>query len=143
MLGVSLGMSMRRGIPTATLRQSSRRRLSTLDGIRGVCVLVVIGAHSLALPGAGIDQQTRKYLFDAAQTSVDLFFCMSGYLITSLLPAENERTGTISFSKFYGRRALRIMPAYYAYVVAVFLLGGVGALDVPWSSTPSGADIQP
>ena len=70
-----------------------------LDGLRGVAILLVILSHSHAP------------LFDGAFFGVDLFFVLSGYLITSLLLMENESEGRIGFWRFYRRRFYRLMPA--------------------------------
>jgi peptidoglycan/LPS O-acetylase OafA/YrhL len=63
---------------------------------------------------------------------VDLFFVISGFLITTLLLRERDRTGRISLRAFYGRRALRLLPAYYAYLLAVGLLWPGGLTDRDW-----------
>jgi peptidoglycan/LPS O-acetylase OafA/YrhL len=82
-----------------------------LDGIRGVAILLVIGAHyvSPVVHGGNI-------------VGVQLFFVLSGFLITSLLLAERVRTGTISLRLFYVRRALRLLPAFYGMAVVYLLL---------------------
>ncbi|WP_071053753.1 acyltransferase [Pseudofrankia sp. BMG5.36] len=74
-----------------------------LDGLRAIAVLCVLGYHMAALGGG--------YL------GVDVFLVLSGFLITGLLLAERDRTGGISLKAFYVRRAFRLMPAYYAFVV--------------------------
>ena len=66
-----------------------------LDGLRGVAILLVILSHSHAP------------LFDGAFFGVDLFFVLSGYLITSLLLMENDSEGRIGFWRFYRRRFFR------------------------------------
>lgn len=81
-----------------------------LDGIRGIAAVMVVLYHFgfTRVPGGH---------------GVLIFFVLSGFLITWILLAEYERTGTISFRGFYARRALRILPAFYAFmVVAVALL---------------------
>jgi peptidoglycan/LPS O-acetylase OafA/YrhL len=64
---------------------------------------------------------------------VDLFFVLSGFLITHLLLCEQERTGGVSLGKFYSRRFLRLAPAYYTYlaVIALIVAAGIGK-PVPW-----------
>jgi peptidoglycan/LPS O-acetylase OafA/YrhL len=78
----------------------------SLDGLRCLSILAVIWHHSA---GAG-----RTGLFGMGHLGVSLFFLISGFLITTLLLRERDRTGRISLSRFYARRALRIFPAYYA-----------------------------
>ncbi len=108
--------------------RSTLRRLGTvpaLDGVRGLAVLLVMMVHlQLLLPfeqtGVGwIDGFIR-----GGYLGVDLFFVLSGFLITALLLQETEeRGGVIRYGAFYIRRALRLLPALYvllaAYVVYV------------------------
>ncbi|MFC4243711.1 acyltransferase family protein [Gryllotalpicola reticulitermitis] len=78
-----------------------------LDGMRALAVLAVVASH-LALPYAA-----------GGWMGVDVFFVLSGYLITSLLLTEQDRFGSISLGRFYSRRVLRLYPA----LIAVILLG--------------------
>lgn len=89
-----------------------------LDGIRAVAILLVVGAHySLLPPGAAI--------------GVDLFFVLSGFLITSLLLEEVADTGGISLRAFYGRRARRLFPAL-AVMIAVYLVVATARGEDGW-----------
>ena len=83
-----------------------------LDGIRGLAILAVLAAHIHVTPDAG-----RTGL-----VGVNLFFVLSGYLITSLLLAERAATGRISFRGFYERRARRLLPALFALVAVTGVL---------------------
>jgi peptidoglycan/LPS O-acetylase OafA/YrhL len=79
------------------------------DGLRAIAVLAVVGIHYGA-PGA-------QYGF----VGVDLFFVLSGYLITSILAREWQTTGDIGLRRFYFRRALRLFPALWLMLLfAVF-----------------------
>jgi peptidoglycan/LPS O-acetylase OafA/YrhL len=79
-----------------------------LDGIRAVAVLLVVGYHlGFAVVPGGF-------------TGVDVFFVLSGYLISGLLLAEAAVTGRIRVGRFYARRARRLLPA--AVVVVLFCL---------------------
>jgi peptidoglycan/LPS O-acetylase OafA/YrhL len=73
-----------------------------LDGLRGVAILAVMLDHSGLLTGGWL--------------GVDVFFTLSGFLITSLLLEEHARTGSIRFRAFYARRALRLLPALFLMV---------------------------
>jgi peptidoglycan/LPS O-acetylase OafA/YrhL len=84
-----------------------------IEGLRGVAVALVVLFHAGLLSNAGT-QLTGGFM------GVDLFFVVSGYLITGLLIRERERTGRISFAKFYARRVRRILPA--AAVVLIICL---------------------
>ena len=80
--------------------------LPGLDGIRAIAVLAVMVFHSAVpwLPGGFL--------------GVDVFFVLSGFLITTLLLQEVERTGRINFKAFYLRRARRLLPALFLVLVA-------------------------
>lgn len=79
------------------------------DGVRGILTLGVLAAH------------TRQALLPGAIVYMDVFFVMSGYLITSLLLADYRKRDRIDFKKFYARRFMRLYPALAA-VCAVLLL---------------------
>ena len=89
-----------------------------LDGVRALAVLSVLVFHMDALPGG--------YL------GVDIFFVLSGFLITGQLLAERDRTGGVSLTRFYLRRAYRLMPAFWLLalvgltVVVVLGIGSAG-----------------
>jgi len=77
-----------------------------LDGVRALAVLCVLVFHLDALPGG--------YL------GVDVFFVLSGFLITGQLLAERDRTGGVSLTRFYTRRAYRLMPAFWLLALVGF-----------------------
>ena len=79
-----------------------------LDGIRALAVLAVMLFHFL-----GPD------LFTGGLIGVDVFFVLSGFLITHLLLDERNRTGRVSLRGFYHRRVLRLFPAMYALLALV------------------------
>ncbi len=84
--------------------------LPALDGVRAIAVLAVLAFHG------GLTWAAGGFL------GVDVFFALSGYLITALLLAEHARTGRIALGAFWRRRAARLLPALLL-VVAVVLLG--------------------
>jgi peptidoglycan/LPS O-acetylase OafA/YrhL len=85
-----------------------------LDGIRGIAIAAVVLVHAFNRPGGGI-------------LGVDLFFVLSGFLITTLLLEERDASGTVSIARFYARRAFRLVPALAALlVVYVIVTGNVG-----------------
>jgi peptidoglycan/LPS O-acetylase OafA/YrhL len=81
--------------------------LRALDGLRGLAVLAVVFYHWA--PGVA----------PGGFLGVDLFFVLSGFLITSLLVSERESTGDISLGRFWGRRARRLLPALFLVLAAV------------------------
>jgi len=90
----------------------SRRLASTyqpaLDGIRALAVIAVMISHAFPqYPGGGY--------------GVDVFFCLSGFLITSLLLAEWQANGCVRLPLFWARRALRLLPALAGVLVVVGL----------------------
>jgi peptidoglycan/LPS O-acetylase OafA/YrhL len=79
--------------------------VAALDGIRGIAVALVVGVHAYASPTGGF-------------LGVDVFFVLSGFLITTLLLREHGRRGAISLRRFYARRALRLLPALVVVLAA-------------------------
>lgn len=129
-----------------------------LDVLRMVAAMLIVVAHgyeawtgwghahpflegeqpgSLSALGAWIHRSVKNFTI-----GVDIFFVISGFLITYLLLVEKETTGRIHFTKFYLRRTLRIWPLY-------FLLIALGPLIVQWNAqlylreTGSAADTNP
>jgi len=99
-----------------------------IDGLRAIAVLAVVAYHA-ELGGAGF-------------VGVDVFFVISGYLITSLLLKEQAETGRIDLLAFYARRVRRIFPAAIVLVLAVLglsaaLLDGQALADVASSAGAS------
>lgn len=105
--------------------RSSRRRQGKsirgdIQGLRAVAVLLVFFDHMLGWPTGGF-------------AGVDVFFVISGFLITGLLLREYEKTGHISFPKFYIARAKRIIPAATLVLIVSVLVARV-------TFTPTRAD---
>ena len=102
-------------------------RVPTIDGLRGIAVLCVILHHSfISTPTSGIralDPLFDRILLMIMPFSVDLFFVISGFLITSVL--DRTRDADHPVRTFYARRALRIIPLFYAFLllVLVFMRG--------------------
>jgi peptidoglycan/LPS O-acetylase OafA/YrhL len=101
------------------------RRIPALDGFRAVAIGLVILGH--LFPTLGIKLPSRyAALFSVGGLGVRVFFVISGFLITSILLQELDDTGAVSVVRFYFRRTLRIFPAYYTYVVIIWLLVASG-----------------
>ena len=96
-------------------------RISSLDGLRAFSILLVLFAHSEITAGfpAFVAQNLN---FEFGTLGVRVFFVISGFLITTLLVREEQARGRISLSAFYKRRFLRILPAYYFYIFALFIV---------------------
>ena len=97
----------------APSRQTTLRYLPGLDGLRGISVLAVIVFHHYFLFGSERGWLPGGFL------GVEVFFVVSGYLITSLLLAERRETGRISLKHFWLRRARRLLPALYLLLAGV------------------------
>lgn len=114
-----------------TVAEAGRRKLQALDGIRGVAVLAVMCAHfERFLPPAASLAPVRTVM-TYGWVGVDLFFVLSGFLITGILL--QTRTAVNYFQSFYIRRFLRIFPIYYLTLFGVF---GVLALAANIPNVP-------
>jgi peptidoglycan/LPS O-acetylase OafA/YrhL len=89
--------------------------LTPLDGLRAVAVAAVIAFHT------GASWAVGGFL------GVDLFFVLSGFLITTLLVGEWQRRQRVSLRRFYARRALRLLPAVLFLCVVLLIAGPVGS----------------
>jgi len=98
----------------------TRSDIPGLDGIRAVSVSAVVLGH---LP----------LRHSAAAQGVSAFFVLSGFLITTLMLREKEKTGTLSVRKFYIRRALRLLPAFYTFWALYIVLDRVFQHGHPWT----------
>jgi peptidoglycan/LPS O-acetylase OafA/YrhL len=91
-------------------------QVDAFDGMRGVAVLIVFVAHmNVLLP------IPRLLVVPGATVSLDSFFVLSGFLITTLLLNEQSRRGKVKVSNFYARRVLRLLPALYVVVLVTAL----------------------
>jgi peptidoglycan/LPS O-acetylase OafA/YrhL len=98
-------------------------RLPALDGIRGLAIICVMAYHftnRLLLNDIINEHTALTSLMYSGWLGVDLFFALSGYLITGILC--DTKKSQRYFSSFYGRRVLRIFPLYYANLAIFFLV---------------------
>jgi peptidoglycan/LPS O-acetylase OafA/YrhL len=106
-----------------------KRDIPSLDGLRGVAVALVIVGHAAQLPEFA-SSGFSPFLGELARLGVNMFFVLSGFLITRLLVDEADRNGRPSLSAFYARRAIRIFPAAYLYIAVVVFLAFAGRVSV-------------
>jgi peptidoglycan/LPS O-acetylase OafA/YrhL len=105
--------------------------LPSLDGWRAVAILTVMAFHSQGslVRAFGVSvQQVAGHMELLGPFGVDIFFAISGLLITSRLLAEEDRAGGISLKNFYIRRAFRILPPSLVYLGAVAGLSALGLM---------------
>ena len=97
---------------------ASLEYIPSLDGLRGLGMMAVMAYH-FGVPGYG-----------GGLLSIDLFFVLSGFLITALMLREHSVTGAVDLGRFWSRRLRRLMPASLAMIAAVALWG--------WTQVESG-----
>ncbi len=128
------------------LKKEDAKHLPGLDGVRGLAILLVMFSHFIVVGGnTEITDSTSPFLkhFYQLLTSgflgVDLFFVLSGFLITGILVDAKARTHY--FRTFYMRRALRIFPLYYSLLAIAYISEAVffpvhsaqlSGADSPW-----------
>jgi len=84
-----------------------------IQALRGIAILLVVAYH-VRIPG-----------FTGGFVGVDVFFVLSGFLITSILLQEFQSTGTISFLEFYSRRARRLLPAAFFVTASTIAIAAI------------------
>lgn len=122
--------------PTTQVAKSAVH-MTELDGIRGLAILMVFLSHTTTGIGVEPDSEIGKFCYGVLKlgwSGVDLFFVLSGFLITGILVDQrkhlNNQPGRF-FGYFYARRALRIFPLYYASLLIVFLLAQIATGNAP------------
>jgi peptidoglycan/LPS O-acetylase OafA/YrhL len=111
--------------------------MPSLNGLRTISILIVLVSHLILL---NFHHGSKLYIIPIfeGQLGVNVFFVISGFLITSLLLEEERTAGSISLKNFYIRRVLRIFPAYYFLLLVYWLLQRAGFLHIPldkWLTT--------
>jgi peptidoglycan/LPS O-acetylase OafA/YrhL len=101
------GLTEQRSGGTDTTTTNSLRRAPGLDGVRALAVLAVMGFHE------GASELSGGFL------GVDVFFVLSGFLITDLLATQYDRVGRLNLKDFWSRRARRLLPALALMLVVV------------------------
>jgi peptidoglycan/LPS O-acetylase OafA/YrhL len=108
----------------------AQRHIPEIDGLRAGAVGIVIASHFLGpyVPNGGI--------------GVDLFFVISGVVITRSLLLDRERLGEISLSNFYLKRVFRIMPALWLLIAATLVAGAVTMRPQHWYAAATFASVM-
>jgi peptidoglycan/LPS O-acetylase OafA/YrhL len=104
---------------TPTGRVGDGTRVLQLDAVRGLSILLVMVAHAALRP------ELHSFLYfpltamnRVGFSGVDVFFVLSGFLVGGLLIGEFQKTSTITPSRFFVRRAFKVWPTYYAFLIA-------------------------
>lgn len=111
-----------------TAASGDLKYLPSLDGYRGLAMLMVIGYHMLSSPGFG-------------WIAMQMFFVLSGFLISRMLIVEEHLPMGQCLKLFYWRRILRIFPALYAYLLVMLVVSWISSdfasarLMIPWAAT--------
>lgn len=110
---------------------SKVNRIPSIDGLRAVAVSLVVAAHATTLPG--VAGSTGGYVVSkifSGSAGVQIFFVISGFIITYLFIAEASKNGTINLKRFYIRRGFRLMPPALTFLFVLFLLTNIKELNV-------------
>jgi peptidoglycan/LPS O-acetylase OafA/YrhL len=100
-------------------------RIPSLDGLRAASIVLVLLAHTAGSAGAP-DLAWLRAIGDIGNLGVRVFFVISGLLMTLLLERQCDLTGRISVAAFLHRRAIRVVPAFGAYVAVIAIAGAAG-----------------
>jgi peptidoglycan/LPS O-acetylase OafA/YrhL len=111
-------------------------RLASLDVLRAVAVLLVVGCHMPEMATTGAPAPILSFLHTwqrGGWIGVDLFFVLSGFLISGLLFREYQSFGSIRYGHFLARRGFKIYPAFYIMVgLVLWFAGAHGRPFVGW-----------
>ena len=110
--------------------ESWKQRIPSLDGLRGLAILMVLVGHGLHVWEAPV-RRVLKYAGNGP-LGVNIFFVLSGFLIHNLSAREIRKTGTFNWKMFYLRRVLRIFPCFYLYIGTLLVLTSSGLLALTW-----------
>jgi peptidoglycan/LPS O-acetylase OafA/YrhL len=108
-----------KSLKTASTFGNVRERHPELDILRGIAILFILGRHVLYIP-ENLPIFFKNFLSlwqQAGWIGVDLFFVLSGFLVSGLLFAEQKNTGKIRISRFLIRRAFKIYPSFYLFLI--------------------------
>jgi peptidoglycan/LPS O-acetylase OafA/YrhL len=113
----------------AAVAKDNAARIPSLDGIRGVAIVLVLFDHTLvSFRGYSNGSFLSEFGSAVGSLGVNVFFVLSGFLITMLLLRERAVSGRIDLRRFYVRRTQRIFPAFYIYLAIVGALCTFGTL---------------
>lgn len=112
------------------MEESNQVYLPSLNGIRAICITLVVGSHAAHANGFPRNWAfLSEYIFNG-QLGVTIFFVLSGFLITYLLAREESKSGKIDLGAFYIRRFIRIVPVYITFLFALWILTLISDLHI-------------
>lgn len=106
------------------------------DGIRAIAVIIVIMGHGNISGPLLREHHPIAFNLLAAPRGVDIFFVLSGFLITILLLQERHTFGQVNLGNFFIRRAFRLLPLYYLYCAALVIFSLFVATGFRWDGLP-------
>jgi peptidoglycan/LPS O-acetylase OafA/YrhL len=111
--------------------KSIPRRIPSLDGCRAISICLVILSHLCYTPAFQAFNPYARMMYHFGPFGVKVFFVISGFLITTLLLNEERKNGRISIKMFYIRRAFRIWPVAYAFILVAAILAWKNWIALP------------
>lgn len=109
------------------LSNPSKIRVKTLDVLRGIAILLVLGRHRFV----------SHFWYVIGWIGVDIFFVMSGFLIGNMLFKEYQKTGAINFKNFIIRRGFRIYPPFYLLILVTIIYNLITQNPLKWNAVAS------
>lgn len=107
-----------------------KNHIKPLDGLRGLSIVLVVFSHFCNSVGAPSWLQEAREI-KVGQLGVELFFFISGFLISGLLLKEKTEKGKVDLKAFYWRRLIRIFPVFYTFLIVVVILSFTIAHQIP------------
>lgn len=103
--------------------ETPKNYIKGLDGLRGISIILVLVSHLgwlLSIPYEGFNKRLIQLI--SGTTGVNIFFAISGFLITSILLKELKKTGSINFKNFFARRFIRLLPPLIILYLFIIIL---------------------
>jgi peptidoglycan/LPS O-acetylase OafA/YrhL len=115
------------------VNQNHSKRLDSIDGLRGISIILVLFDHYIHFSGNNFLGPNISFFINS-KNGVDLFFIISGFLITNILVKEHQKRGRISLFPFYLKRIIRIFPAFYFLIFIYFILSKLAIVNLTLST---------
>jgi peptidoglycan/LPS O-acetylase OafA/YrhL len=133
--GLLTAFSLRSNLRALFVRpEHARNHFPAVDGVRALSILWVIAFHTTGVLGVDLPREDLAVrLLHRGFLGVDAFFVISGLLVGTLVLREKRERGTVDVGRFYVRRALRILPAYYLSLLLYCLTIREGCANV-WAN---------